>query len=226
MDGDLWAARMLASKHQQMLQASQSLMDRHLSLDDLECDDDIRPDFVCPYCYEEFDIATLCSHLEDEHCFEAKPVMCPICAAKIRKDLIGHITLQHNHLFKVQRRRRFRKSGGPSHATLSFLGKELGHAQLQALLGGGPSRSESSNASASDPLLSTLVYNLPLSEADDGDKQSAAADSSLKVTTANQPKTSFESTLTAEEREQKLKQATLRAKFVQQLVLSTIWSDN
>ncbi|KAJ7534826.1 hypothetical protein O6H91_12G005600 [Diphasiastrum complanatum] len=225
MDGDLWAARMLASKHQQMLQASQSPMDRHLSLDDLECDDEIRPDFVCPYCYEECDIATLCSHLEDEHCFEAKPVMCPVCAAKIRKDLIGHITLQHNHLFKVQRRRRFRKSGVPSHAALSFLGKELGHAQLQALLGGVPLRSESGNASASDPLLSNFVYNLPLSEADDGEKQSAVA-ASPNITTANQPKFSFESTLTAEEREQKLKQATLRAKFVQQLVLSTIWPDS
>ncbi|KAJ4828912.1 hypothetical protein Tsubulata_008083 [Turnera subulata] len=38
-----------------------------LSIDDFEVDDEGRPDFLCSYCYENFDIASLCLHLEDEH---------------------------------------------------------------------------------------------------------------------------------------------------------------
>lgn len=43
-----------------------------LNIDDFEVEEEVRPDFPCPYCYEEFDIASLCSHLEDEHSCESK----------------------------------------------------------------------------------------------------------------------------------------------------------
>lgn len=42
------------------------------NVDDVEVEEEIRPDFPCPYCYEDFDIASLCSHLEDEHSCESK----------------------------------------------------------------------------------------------------------------------------------------------------------
>lgn len=42
------------------------------SIDDFEVEDEVRPDFPCPYCYEDFDIVSLCSHLEDEHSCESK----------------------------------------------------------------------------------------------------------------------------------------------------------
>jgi hypothetical protein len=38
----------------------------------LEVEEEARPDFPCPYCYEDFDIGSLCSHLEDEHSSESK----------------------------------------------------------------------------------------------------------------------------------------------------------
>nr|DAD21046.1 TPA_asm: hypothetical protein HUJ06_022509 [Nelumbo nucifera] len=47
------------------------ILDR-LSFDDFEVEEEVRPDFPCPYCYEDYDIASLCSHLEDEHPFESK----------------------------------------------------------------------------------------------------------------------------------------------------------
>ena len=28
------------------------------------------PEFACPYCYEDHDVASLCAHLEEEHPFE------------------------------------------------------------------------------------------------------------------------------------------------------------
>jgi len=65
----------------------------------------------------------------------------------------------------MQRRRRFRRAGVPSNATLSLLGKELREAHLQALLGG-TSRS-STLSSAADPLLSSLVYNVPSTETEE-----------------------------------------------------------
>lgn len=41
-------------------------------LDDFEMEEEVRPDFPCPYCYEDHDITSLCAHLEDEHLFESK----------------------------------------------------------------------------------------------------------------------------------------------------------
>ena len=38
----------------------------------MDGDEELRVEFACPYCLEEFDVSTLCSHLEDEHCFESK----------------------------------------------------------------------------------------------------------------------------------------------------------
>eukprot|EP00249_Psilotum_nudum_P012300 c23707_g2_i1 orf=270-689(+) len=46
---------------------------------------------------------------------------CPICSAKVGNDLVGHITLHHGHLFKMQRRRRLRKAGAASNSTVSLL---------------------------------------------------------------------------------------------------------
>lgn len=43
-----------------------------LSIDDFEVEEEVRPDFPCPYCYEDFDIASLCSHLEEEHSCESR----------------------------------------------------------------------------------------------------------------------------------------------------------
>ncbi|KAH8511828.1 hypothetical protein H0E87_009124, partial [Populus deltoides] len=42
------------------------------NIDDFEVEEEARPDFPCPYCYEDFDIGSLCSHLEDEHSSESK----------------------------------------------------------------------------------------------------------------------------------------------------------
>lgn len=41
-------------------------------MEDFDGEEEARPDYPCPYCYEEFDIASLCSHLEAEHSYESK----------------------------------------------------------------------------------------------------------------------------------------------------------
>lgn len=51
------------------------LLDR-FNMDEFEVEDEIRPDIPCPYCYEEFDIGSLCTHLDDEHSCESRATVC------------------------------------------------------------------------------------------------------------------------------------------------------
>ncbi|KAI7748863.1 hypothetical protein M8C21_024950 [Ambrosia artemisiifolia] len=72
--------------------------DNHLTMDG---DDDVRAWFPCPFCYVEIEIPVLCCHLQEEHCFDLKNAVCPICAANLGKDAIAHFTSHHVHSIKV-----------------------------------------------------------------------------------------------------------------------------
>eukprot|EP00262_Sarcandra_glabra_P010374 TRINITY_DN25630_c0_g1_i1.p1 TRINITY_DN25630_c0_g1~~TRINITY_DN25630_c0_g1_i1.p1 ORF type:complete len:232 (+),score=40.55 TRINITY_DN25630_c0_g1_i1:189-884(+) len=231
MDSDLWSSRVAAAKRQLALQHQHqnSQLDR-LGVDDFEVGEEIRPDFACPYCYEDFDIASLCSHLEDDHPFESKVAVCPICSVKVARDMLNHITLQHGHLFKLQRRRRLRRVAIPNSQALSLLGRDLREAHLQVLLGGGVYRSCNTNGSnaATDSFLSSLGISLPVSDAEDISKSVvlSAEDTSLKKVTSTQAwKLSLDSSLSSEEREKRMRQAAVRARFVQDLLLSTLFGN-
>ncbi|XP_073299139.1 protein DEHYDRATION-INDUCED 19-like [Primulina huaijiensis] len=237
MDSDFWTTRLAAAKRQFNLQNHHHLS--HFSQSDrfgrdgFEVEEDIRSDFPCPYCFEEFDIASLCPHLEDEHPSESRPAICPVCSAKVTRDVLSHITLQHGHLFKFQRRRRLRRVPVPNSQALSLLGKDLREAHLQALLGGSTYRSNnaaSSNAAAvADPFLSSLVLNfMGCSESEEISKSmmssieeiSSKSDASLSVW-----KSSLDSSLSREEREERTQQAARRAVFLQDLLVSALFSD-
>ncbi|KFK38139.1 hypothetical protein AALP_AA3G074600 [Arabis alpina] len=126
--------------------------------EDLEGEDDLKAEFICPFCAEDFDIVGLCCHIDEEHPVEAKNGVCPVCSKRVGLDIVGHITTQHANFFKVQRRRRLRR-GGYSSAYLA-LKKELREANLQSLLGGSSSFTSSTNID-SDPLLSSFMFNSP-----------------------------------------------------------------
>ncbi|KAM3006342.1 hypothetical protein FF2_036375 [Malus domestica] len=196
MDSEFWTSRLAAAKRQYSTQHhhQSSHFDR-LSIDDFEVEDEVRPDFPCPYCYEDFDIASLCSHLEDEHSCESK----------------------------VTRRRRLRRVAIPNSQALSLLGRDLREAHLQVLLGSGGYRSENanvSNAAATDPFLSSLILNFPASGADEISKSvvTTTEDTSAKNAVPSHIwKSSFDPSLSYEEREKRIRQATGRAGFVQDL---------
>lgn len=69
----------------------------------------------------------------------------------------------------LQRRRRLRRVAIPNSQALSLLGRDLREAHLQVLLGGGGYRPSNANASNSltESLLSSLVLNFPLCEAEE-----------------------------------------------------------
>lgn len=144
--------------------------------------------------------------------------------------MLSHITLQHGHLFKLQRRRRLRRVAIPNSQALSLLGRDLREAHLQVLLGSGGYRSDNANVSnaATDPFLSSLILNFPASGADEISKSvvTTAEDISAKnVAPAHIWKSSFDPSLSYEEREKRIRQATGRAGFMQDLFLSTLLGD-
>ncbi|PHT90469.1 hypothetical protein T459_05582 [Capsicum annuum] len=209
MDSDFWTSRLAVAKRQLNLQQHHSYnhqssqLDR-LSIDDFEVEEEVRPDFPCPYCYEDFDIASLCSHLEEEHSCESR----------------------------ITRRRRLRRVAIPSSQALSLLGRDLREAHLQVLLGGSGYRSSSAAsttaAAASDPFLSSLALNYPTLEAEEISKSvlSTVEDSTTKnVTSQHIWKLSFDPSLSAEEREKRIRQATGRAVFIQDLFASSLLAD-
>ncbi|WMV15980.1 hypothetical protein MTR67_009365 [Solanum verrucosum] len=141
----------------------------------------------------------------------------------------GEVSLTLKH---VQRRRRLRKVAIPSSQALSLLGRDLREAHLQVLLGGSGYRSSTATsttaAAANDPFLSSLVLNYPTFEAEEISKSvlSSVEDSTTKsVTSQHIWKLSFDPSLSAEEREKRIRQATGRAVFVQDLFASSLLAD-
>nr|KYP42022.1 Protein DEHYDRATION-INDUCED 19 [Cajanus cajan] len=222
MDSDFWTSRLAAAKRQYTLQHHHpnSHLDR-LGIDDFDVEEEVRPDFPCPYCYEDFDIASLCSHLEEEHSCESRVTICPICSVKVARDMLSH------------RRRRLRRVAIPNSQTLSLLGRDLREAHLQVLLGGsggGGYRSNNATVSnaATDPFLSSFILNFPACEAEEISKSvvTSAEDPSAKNATPQHIwKSSFDPSLSTEEREKRMRQAAGRSGFVQDLFLSTLLGD-
>ncbi|KAF8726690.1 hypothetical protein HU200_019156 [Digitaria exilis] len=180
-------------------------------MDELDMDEEVRPEFACPYCYEDHDAASLCAHLEEEHPFEPHPAVsaCPVCSEMVTRDMVNHITMQHGYLFKV-------------------------------LLGGGHRSSNNNNTTSisADPLLSSFGLSFRTSEAEQTSKSTVSCPDNatmVKETPAQARKLShplfpfwwhsIDSSLTREEREQKRKQASVRATFVQDLMLSTLFGE-
>ncbi|KAK8586316.1 hypothetical protein V6N13_082127 [Hibiscus sabdariffa] len=221
MDSDFWTSRLAAAKRQYNLQHlhQTSHLDR-LSIDDFEVDDEVRPDFPCPHCYEDFDIASLCSHLEDDHPYESK--------VTIRKtENVTCCLVLNTGVRDGTRRRRLRRVAIPNSQSLSLLGRDLRDAHLQVLLGGGAYRSSSVNVSnaATDSFLSSLIMNFPASEAEEITKSVVTSfedTAAKKAAPAHMWKSSFDPSLSNEEREKRIRQATGRAGFVQDLLLTTL----
>ncbi|KAJ0441215.1 putative drought induced 19 type, zinc-binding protein [Helianthus annuus] len=117
--------------------------DNHMKMDG---DDDVRAWFPCPFCYVEIEIPVLCCHLQEEHCFDLKNAVCPICAANLGKDAIAHFTSHHVH--SIKRRRKSSKSG--------FWSNGASHTREMADRG-------NMDETTSDPL-SAFLCNIPISE--------------------------------------------------------------
>ncbi|KAL8245037.1 hypothetical protein R6Q59_011295 [Mikania micrantha] len=185
--------------------------------------DERRPEYLCPFCAEDFDIVGLCCHIDEEHTVQAKTGACPICAKRVGTGLVSHITMQHGNLLKVQRKRRFRRGG--SNSSFSVLKKELREGNLHSLLGSSSFMGQSSVNMEPDPLLSSFMYNNSVDPSrDEANSPIAAmsvAESSNKDFLARSEKQQV-ATLSGEDQEEKVR----RCEFVQGLLMSSFLSDD
>ncbi|PQQ16592.1 protein DEHYDRATION-INDUCED 19 homolog 4-like [Prunus yedoensis var. nudiflora] len=187
-------------------------------------DDELKAEFLCPFCAEDFDVVGLCCHIDEEHPVEAKNGVCPVCAKRVGANLVSHITTQHGSLLKisfdyVQRKRKFRRG---SNSTFSLLRKELREGSLQALLGGS-SFLVSSNTEA-DPLLSSFIYNPPTVDEDVSAQPHPLVETSfVKESTKEEfsERTVQQPPLSHKDQEEKGR----KCEFVQGLLMSTILDD-
>ncbi|KVH96469.1 Drought induced 19/ RING finger protein 114, partial [Cynara cardunculus var. scolymus] len=179
MDSDSWTRLSTSNSSSRRYQSRSEAF--HL-VEEFESDEEARPEFLCPFCAEDFDIVGLCCHIDEEHTVEAKNGICPVCVKRVGMDLISHITMQHASLLKIsfimysshfiiiasrisfvfnqqidhvqQRKRRFHRGGG----AISILKKEL---REQSLVGGSSSLVQPSNNVEPEPWLSSFISNTP-----------------------------------------------------------------
>ncbi|GMQ00256.1 hypothetical protein CsSME_00047418 [Camellia sinensis var. sinensis] len=78
-------------------------VDLHIDIEDEsdEEDDDLKTDYVCPFCLDDFDLVGFCCHIDDGHPIEAKSGICPICAKKVGINMAVHIITQHGSILKI-----------------------------------------------------------------------------------------------------------------------------
>ncbi|KAL8465596.1 hypothetical protein ACS0TY_034907 [Phlomoides rotata] len=198
MDADFWASRI--HKHIPSVQSARlgNSGGSNIMMED-EGGDEVRAWFPCPFCYVEIEVPMLCIHLQEEHCFDLKNAVCPICAANLGRDPLAHFTLQHAH--SIKRRKQSQKPGIWSHISTT---KDF--------------REPSSFLCAPDPLLSPFLCTAPLTVGKDGQKdQNSCAAATRDAGRCSKPSCVDE----AEGRDHK--EMRQRAAFVQELLYSTIF---
>ncbi|KAJ8615483.1 hypothetical protein MRB53_034855 [Persea americana] len=219
MDVEFWSARVQSAKHLAAMQSSRLSAEALLCLADSEGDEEMRALFPCPFCYVDIEVAVLCTHLQEEHCFDVKNAVCPVCAENLGRDMVGHFTMQHAHMLK--RRRKSQRTGLWTNSS-AMPGKEL--RELSSFLGEGAASVNARRStvdSMPDPLLSPFLCGLTLSDAKDKRDANSGIDSRVVPTPVGAKST--ELSTSDGDREQDDEERKQRAEFVQMLVLSTIF---
>ncbi|KDP31023.1 hypothetical protein JCGZ_11399 [Jatropha curcas] len=207
MEVDSWPSRVHAAKHFSAFQAARYNSDNHLVTDDSDGDEDTRAYFPCPFCYIDIEVHVLCSHLQDEHCFDLKNAVCPLCAANLGKDVMGHFMVQHSGSLK--RRRKPPKSALWS-GNSAMISKEL-----SSFLGSSTNGRANTNEPAPEPLLSPFLSS-GLHSHPEGSQQDESSNKSFHSKSTELSSVDGGDVVDSEERRQ-------RAAFVQQLIASTIF---
>ncbi|XP_015891985.1 protein DEHYDRATION-INDUCED 19 homolog 5 isoform X2 [Ziziphus jujuba] len=199
MEDDAWSFGVTSASRSYNPSMLKSHSDFCIDFEDFDGDDDLKVEYPCPFCSEDFDLVGLCCHIDDEHHSEARSVVCPVCATRVGMNMVGHITTQHGNFFK----------------------KELQDEHIRSLFGW--SSAVSTSKMAPDPLLSFLYNTSPTDRS-----EKAQPDSSSEVSNEEKSSDHIllerniqKSPLSDKDQEEKAE----RCKFAQGLVLSTIFDD-
>ncbi|KAJ6323342.1 hypothetical protein OIU76_010788 [Salix suchowensis] len=198
MASDSWVSRFSTS--------SRRYLTRSDLYEETEAEEDLKAEYLCPFCAEGFDVVGLFCHIDEDHPVEAKNGVCPVCAKRVGIDI---------------RKRRLRKGGANS--AFSILRKELREGSLQSLISGSSCFVSSSNTEP-DPLLSPFIFNPPgFDEALNTKPLSSAEASSVKGSASEEflERNVQQPHLSVKDQEEKSR----KSEFVQGLMLSTILDD-
>ncbi|XP_073128334.1 protein DEHYDRATION-INDUCED 19 homolog 5-like isoform X1 [Henckelia pumila] len=214
MDLDFWAAKIhSATQTAAAIRSSRAKSSGNRGIGEDEGDDGVSAWFPCPFCYIEIEVPLLCVHLQEEHCFDLKNAVCPICAANLGKDPTCHFTVQHAH--SIKRRRTTEKSGLWSDISTNIV-KDL--RELSSRFG--TSSLSGSSEPAHDPLLSPFLCTIPL-PVDAKDTHKGAISSCVAAAGDT-----LRSTLSDEADERSYRERRQHAVFVQELLVSTVLQDS
>ncbi|GAB2217809.1 hypothetical protein Drorol1_Dr00001021 [Drosera rotundifolia] len=200
-----------ASSNSSFRRFQSSKSEVYLGGEDGEIEEECKPEFLCPFCGEEFDVVGLFCHIEEEHPVEVMNGVCPVCAKRVGMDM---------------RKRRSRK--GASSSIFSLLKKELRDVNLQSLLEGSSYLQFSSNSDLDidqnpdpDPLLSSFIYSSPSAEGHVKGVPAEEASSRVETKAQNAVESNERPQLSDKDEEEQAQ----RSEFVQQMLLSTILDD-
>ncbi|OMO63920.1 Drought-responsive family protein [Corchorus capsularis] len=70
MEDDSWSFGVSASSRSYQ-SALKSLSDLCIDFEEIEEDDELKTEYPCPYCSEDYDLLGLCCHIDEEHHLEA-----------------------------------------------------------------------------------------------------------------------------------------------------------
>lgn len=164
-----------------------------------DVDDVFQSDIRCPFCDFEIQVPLLCSDLEEEYCSSLNNVVCPVCEENLGKDTITQFAHSSS-----------RKWGWKSEKSSIWSGNSAMFGKKLAAMG-------NKQESIPDPLLSPFVCNVPIPELN-GIHQGEKSSLSKKDIDFHNVKRSATDDVEQDQQEQRLKAA-----FVQNLILSTIF---
>ncbi|KAL8160704.1 hypothetical protein V2J09_002241 [Rumex salicifolius] len=237
MDDQLWSyGRLTSSKYNHAANKSASY-DFYDDYEEVDVDEDLEAEYICPFCSEEFDILGLCCHIEEAHPVESKKGICPICGVLVGVNLIDHVAMEHEYVNRISflqmcpskyisldsLTRNYRGDHDErDFNTISILQKEMDDRSLESLLMRPPSGGYSLNVAA-DRLLTSFIGNYS-STADVRSMPSSSEDicHEEKPSSENILERAMENlSVKDENKEEKAR----RCKFVHSLLFSTILDD-
>lgn len=177
-------------------------------------DDECWEYFPCPFCYTEVEVLFLCDHLQEEHCFDMKNAVCPICADNLGTNTDEHFRNQHSHLLT---RRKSSSSSKPSQEAAdkdTYEEDDDSYFEAPSYIVGKPVPDYSP-----DPLLSEFICSfMPPIDSEPGEAKEDHASPSLVDPRLNQ-------VVMDDASKQDLKDRLRRTEFVKQMVMTTISAD-
>ncbi|CAA7054194.1 unnamed protein product [Microthlaspi erraticum] len=54
---------------------------------EFEDGDEMAVNYPCPFCSDDYDLAELCDHIDEEHALDANNGICPVCSRRVKNDM-------------------------------------------------------------------------------------------------------------------------------------------